>query len=178
MKNLVIISMLFLSSSTFALEINDHSRDGGNISQGQLQGQIQGQGQAQSTMVDVSNRISNDVRTAASAYVATNNASVAGGGAAVATGGGVNIDMPAGVAAFGLGSMYPSAPCMGTSQLGGGNPFFNIGVGTSWESTECQIRETARSFSGMGKTEDAIAVLCASSYAAVAPSCIKAQAKE
>lgn len=76
------------------------------------------------------------------------------------------------VAALSLGSLYPSAPCMGTSNFGGGNPFFNIGGGTSWESSECNIRETARSFSGLGLTADALAILCTSEHAKAAPSCI------
>jgi len=141
----------------------------------------------------ISNRIDNDVRSSAAAFVASanvndnrnananNSSAYAAGGTSLAQSGGsssgVNfaVNYPAQVAALGLGSLYPSAPCMGTSQLGGGNPFFNIGVGSSWESTECNIRETARSFSGMGKMEDALAVLCASPYAAVAPSCIARQ---
>lgn len=127
----------------------------------------------QAVGVDVSNRISNDTRAAATSFANSQSISQGGLGQAVAAGGGVSLTVPAGVAAVGLGGLYPSAPCMGTSNIGGGNPFFNIAVGTSWESKECQIRETARSFAAVGLNNDAIAILCSSEYAAVAPSCAK-----
>lgn len=153
----------------------------------------------------VSNRISNDVRNTAVAFAnsrASSSAlsgSVSGatggtggqggfgsGGASTSTSSGGSIgsvtssityEKP--VAALSLGSLYPSAPCMGTSNFGGGNPFFNIGGGTSWESSECNIRETARSFSGLGLTADALAILCTSEHAKAAPSCVAlAKARE
>ncbi len=156
----------------------------------------------------VSNRISNDVRNTAVAFANSRASSSAvsssmsgatggtggqggqggfgAGGASTSTSSGGSIgsvtssityEKP--VAALSLGSLYPSAPCMGTSNFGGGNPFFNIGGGTSWESSECNIRETARSFSGLGLTADALAILCTSEHAKAAPSCIAlAKAKE
>ena len=134
--------------------------------------------------------ISNDSRASALAYSASQSnaeskstayggygVAVAGGGSASGGASGaansLTIEYPQQVAGVALGSLYPSAPCMGTSNVGGGNPFFNIAVGTSWESKECQIRETARSFSAVGLTNDAIAILCSSEYAAMAPSCAK-----
>ena len=69
------------------------------------------------------------------------------------------------------GAVYPTAPCMGSSQVGGAGVGFGFSVGTSWTDEECGIRETARSFSGMGLKDDALAVLCTSKYAAAAPSC-------
>jgi hypothetical protein len=72
-----------------------------------------------------------------------------------------------------LAAMYPSANCHGTTTVGGSGVGFGIGFGTSWEDSECQIRETARSFSGLGLKDDAVSVLCTSKYAAAAPSCPK-----
>jgi hypothetical protein len=73
------------------------------------------------------------------------------------------------------GSVYPTAPCMGSSQVGAAGIGFGVSVGTSWTDDECGIRETARSFSGMGLSTDALAILCTSKYAAAAPSCGKAK---
>jgi hypothetical protein len=71
------------------------------------------------------------------------------------------------------GSVYPTAPCMGSSQVGAAGIGFGVSVGTSWTDDECGIRETARSFSGMSLPADALAILCTSKYAAAAPSCGK-----
>lgn len=68
-------------------------------------------------------------------------------------------------------NVYPTSPCMGSSSIGGAGVGFGISFGTSWESTECQLRETSRSFASMGMKEDAIAILCTSEYAKNAPSC-------
>lgn len=75
-----------------------------------------------------------------------------------------------------IGGLYPSSPCMGTSNAGGSGPGFSIAVGTSWKDDDCGVRETARSFAGMGMNADALAVLCSSQYAKAAPSCAKAEA--
>ena len=68
-------------------------------------------------------------------------------------------------------NVYPTSPCMGSSSIGSAGVGFGISFGTSWESTECQLRETSRSFASMGMKEDAIAILCTSEYAKNAPSC-------
>lgn len=68
-------------------------------------------------------------------------------------------------------NVYPTSPCMGSSSIGGAGVGFGISFGTSWESEECQLRETSRSFANMGMKEDAIAILCTSEYAKNAPSC-------
>lgn len=132
--------------------------------------------------------ISNDSRASALAYSASQSnaesrstayggygVAVAGGGSASGGASGaansLTIEYPKQVGAIGLGSLYPTAPCMGTSNLGGGNGFFSIGVGSSWTDDECGIRETARSFSGLGLKDDAVSVLCSSKYAAIAPIC-------
>ena len=68
-------------------------------------------------------------------------------------------------------NVYPTSPCMGSSSIGGAGVGFGISFGTSWESEECQLRETSRSFANMGMKEDAISILCTSEYAKNAPSC-------
>ena len=73
-----------------------------------------------------------------------------------------------------LGGLYPSAPCMGTSNIGGSGPGFSLGIGTSWTDKNCQIMETSR----LAPTDaDKVAVWCQSEFAANAPSC-KAAAKK
>ena len=69
------------------------------------------------------------------------------------------------------GSVYPTAPCMGSSQVGAAGIGFGVSFGTAWESEECMIGETARGFEQAGYREDAMAVRCQGKYAAVAPSC-------
>jgi hypothetical protein len=69
------------------------------------------------------------------------------------------------------GSVYPTAPCMGSSQAGAAGVGFGVSFGSSWTDDECGIRETARSFAGMDLKQDALAILCTSKYAAAAPSC-------
>ena len=76
------------------------------------------------------------------------------------------------------GNVYPTAPCMGSSTIGGAGVGFGLSVGSSWTDDECGIRETSRSFCGLGKADDALKVLCTSKYAAAAPSCAGAVAKE
>lgn len=70
-------------------------------------------------------------------------------------------------------NVYPTSPCMGSSSMGGAGVGFGISFGTSWKDDDCGVRETARSFAGMGMKEDALAVLCSSEYAKSAPSCKK-----
>jgi len=74
-----------------------------------------------------------------------------------------------------LGGLYPSAPCMGTSNIGGSGPGFSLGIGTSWTDKNCQIMETSR----LAPTDaDKISVWCQSEFAANAPSCKKAKQAE
>lgn len=61
-------------------------------------------------------------------------------------------------------------PCI--YKVGGAGVGFGFSVGTSWKDDECGIRETSRSFSGLGLKEDALAVLCTSEYAKAAPACV------
>ena len=71
-----------------------------------------------------------------------------------------------------LSNIAPTAPCMGGTSVGGTGAGFSIGIGTTWKDGDCSLRETARSFAGLGLAQDAIAILCASEYASAAPSCI------
>jgi len=123
----------------------------------------------QATSVDVSNRISNDTRAAAQSYAA------GGVGQAVSGGSQSNVDFnitsPKNTPSVFSGNVYPTAPCMGSSTVGGAGVGFGFSVGSSWTDDECGIRETSRSFSGLGKADDALKVLCTSKYAAAAPSC-------
>lgn len=65
-----------------------------------------------------------------------------------------------------------TSPCMGSTSLGGSGVGFGFSAGTTWHDKDCTIRETARSFAGMGMNTDAIAILCSSDYSAAAPSCV------
>ena len=145
--------------------------------------------------------ITNDVRANALASVSSYNeskstslgvgiggSSISQGGAASASSGGnsqsVSIHESEGVRYSGSyevknvpnvysGDIHPTSPCMGSSSVGGAGVGFGFSFGSSWTDDECGIRETARSFSGMGLKEDALAVLCSSKYASVAPACKK-----
>jgi hypothetical protein len=143
----------------------------------------------QAVGVDVSNRITNDTRSAATSFAAGGQ-SFAAGGTAVSGGGqgGIgysasggstsnvdfNITSPKNTPAVFSGNVYPTAPCMGSSTVGGAGVGFGFSVGSSWTDDECGIRETSRSFSGLGRGDDALKVLCTSKYAAAAPSCAQA----
>ena len=75
-------------------------------------------------------------------------------------------------------TIYPTAPCMGSSSAGGQGLHFGVSFGTSWTDTECQINETARNFEQAGEHTDAMAVRCQGKYAAAAPSCQALRAKK
>ena len=202
MKRILLIAAAVFTTSAFATTIGNppgaSQTQGQN--QGQAQGQLQGQGQAQFTNVDVSNRISNDVRSNAAAFAGGGDAkssSYSAGGSAKSNSGGNTLSnggnsltvnaapIPTqtttrieqsdytvkNVPSVFSGNVYPTAPCMGSSTVGGAGVGFGFSVGTSWKDDECGIRETSRSFSGLGLKEDALKVLCTSAYAAAAPSC-------
>lgn len=201
MKKLLLAAFMLVASSAFATSLlptpNVNAQD---QNQGQAQGQGQLQGQAQS--VNVSNRISNDVRANANAFAAaqanakSNAQNLTTTDVRNNTGGNsltVNeAPIPAvtsntttyggeytvkNVPAVVTGNVYPTAPCMGSSAVGGSGIGFGFSIGTSWKDDECGIRETARSFNGLGLKEDALKVLCTSAYAAAAPSCGGAKGK-
>lgn len=68
-------------------------------------------------------------------------------------------------------NILPTSPCMGSTSIGVGVTGFGISGGSSWKDEDCGYRETARVFLQAGMPKDGIAVLCASPYAAEAPSC-------
>ena len=188
MKRITLAVLFLLSGSAFAA-FDDNST---NQTQGQIQGQAQGQ--AQFTNVDVSNRISNDVRSNAAAFAGGGDAksvSQSSSGGNTLSNGGNSLTVNAApiptqtttrieqsdytvknVPSVFSGNVYPTAPCMGSSTVGGAGVGFGFSVGTSWKDDECGIRETSRSFSGLGLKEDALAVLCTSEYAKAAPACV------
>jgi hypothetical protein len=192
MKNLLIVVLAFFSLSAAAAVIGPDQvqgqQQGQGQAQGQLQGQAQGQGQAQFSNADS--------RSRAQAYAAALTRSEANNSQSLNVTpapvtltvneakipentrneqvGTVNVRSVPNV--FG-GNVYPTAPCMGSSTVGAAALGWGASVGTSWADHECGKRETARSFQNLGLTSDAVAVLCSSEYAAVAPACQKAQPK-
>jgi len=69
-------------------------------------------------------------------------------------------------------TVFPTAPCMGSSSIGGGAAVFSFSGGTSWTSEECMILETARGFDQAGYADDGLSVRCQGKYAKSAPSCV------
>ena len=201
MKKFFAIIITLFATSAFALGLgNDNpggtataiQNQGQNQQQGQAQGQLQGQGQAQFTNVDVSNRISNDVRANAAAFAGAASQSKSHSDANANSGGNTQSVTVTdsgqmqysgkyevrNVPSVFSGNVYPTAPCMGSSSIGGAGVGFGFSIGSSWTDDECGIRETSRSFNGLGLKEDAIKVLCTSKYAAAAPVCAVATKEE
>jgi hypothetical protein len=144
--------------------------------QGQAQGQLQGQGQAQGLInlnsTDVSNRISNDVRNTALNYANAGAGSVAGASSGGSTSNvDFNITSPKNTPAVFSGNVYPTTNCAHSATVGGAGVGFGFSIGGSYLDDECSLRETARSFQLLNMVSDAVAVLCASKYAAAAPAC-------
>jgi hypothetical protein len=181
-KNLFILVAAFLCTSAFAF--GDQGQAQGQA-QGQLQGQAQAQGQGQAQLANA------DSRSRAQAYAAALSRSQANNSQTLSvTPAPVSLTVneapiPANTRqeihqdtlnvrsvpnVFG-GNVYPTAPCMGSSTVGAAALGWGASVGTSWSDHECGKRETARSFQNLGLTADAVAVLCSSEYAAVAPVC-------
>lgn len=76
-------------------------------------------------------------------------------------------------------TVFPTAPCMGSTSGGVTGTLISISGGSSWESKECMILETARNFEQAGAVVDAMHVRCQGKYAKIAPSCIAlAEGKE
>jgi hypothetical protein len=169
MKHILVAFLCLFATSSFAVGI-------GNDNPGTVGGNS-------TNMNSVSNRISAETRSAATSFAA-GGVGVGQGGVGQAVSGGstsnvdFNITSPKNTPAVFSGNVYPTSPCMGSSTVGGAGVGFGFSVGSSWTDDECGIRETARSFAGMGMKEDSLAVLCTSKYAAAAPSCPKHVAKE
>ena len=155
--------------------------------QAQAQGQLQGQGQAQFTNVDVSNRISNDVRTNAAAFAGSASQSGAKSNSDAKSFSGGNVQNVLvtdsgkleysgkyevkNVPSVFSGNVYPTTNCAHSTQVGAAGGGFGLSFGTSHLDEECSLRETARSFNSMGLQNDALHVLCSSRFSASAPSC-------
>jgi hypothetical protein len=176
---LLIAALAFFATSAFAVGIgNDNPPGGGGgvqaqnqgQAQGQIQGQAQGQGQAQFSNADSRSRALASVYVAPADVSLTVNEAEIPANTRLEQAGKVEIRNVPNV--FG-GNVYPTAPCMGSSTIGGAGVGFGVSIGSSWTDDECGIRETARSFNTMGMKEDAVKVLCASKYAAAAPACQK-----
>jgi len=164
MKSLFLILALF-ASNAFALGWGND-----NPSSNSTQTNLQAVG------VDVSNRIANDTRAAASSFAA-GGAGVGQGGVGQAVSGGsnsnvdFNITSPKNTPAVFSGNVYPTTNCAHSATVGGAGVGFGFSIGGSYLDDECSLRETARSFQLLNMVSDAIAVLCASKYAAAAPAC-------
>lgn len=169
-----IVVGLSYSCSAKAVGIGNDNPPGYGGDQTLVQGQIQAQ--------SVSNRISNESRASAKTYV-TNNLSAPAAQPVNVT---YNEAQPLAVTRQEIaqdtltvrsvpnvfsGNTYPTAPCMGSTNIGAAAIGWGASIGTSWADHECGKRETARSFHLLGLPQDALAVLCSSEYAAVAPSC-------
>jgi hypothetical protein len=186
MKNLLVVVLAFLSTSAFATGPlnNNEQGQGQGQAQGQIQGQAQGQGQVQFSNADsraraqayagalsrseANNSQSLNVTPAPVTSTLTVNEAKIPENTRNEQVGTVNVRSVPNV--FG-GNVYPTAPCMGSSTVGAAALGWGASVGTSWSDHECGKRETARSFQNLGLTTDAVAVLCSSEYAAVAPVC-------
>lgn len=68
-------------------------------------------------------------------------------------------------------TIFPTAPCMGSSSVGASGTLFSISGGTTWTSEECMILETARSFDQAGDSASGTAVRCQGKWAKIAPAC-------
>lgn len=185
----ILISSLFVAqANAIGIGNDNHPSTGGDIKNTNtaVAGANATAGAAAIVGVGVSNRISNDTRVNAANFVTTNNPSSSNSNSGgntltvneapipantrVEQAGKVEVKSVPNVFA---GNVYPTAPCMGSSTVGAAAMGWGASVGTSWSDHECGKRETARSFQNMGMTEDALAILCSSEYAAVAPSCKK-----
>lgn len=177
---LVFLILAFFAAPAFAVGIgndNPPGGGGGNQLQMQTQGQIQGQAQsanadsrarAQAYAASLSRAEANNSVTTAPVSLTVNEAAPPAYTTQHIEQGTLNVRSVPNVFA---GNVYPTAPCMGSSTVGAAALGWGASVGTSWADDECGVRETARSFQNLGLTTDAIAVLCSSKYAAVAPIC-------
>lgn len=188
MKKIIsLIAAATLATSAFAgafVPENVNTNTNSNLAsanQGQQQGQAQLQGQAQgqqqTNVIGINNRIDNEVRTNAASFASSNSGgnkqsvTVTDSGQMHYSGSYEVKNVPTAIAP----TVYPTSPCMGSTSAGASGVGFGVSFGSSWTDDECGIRETARSFAGMQLKEDALAILCSSKYAAVAPACKKAE---
>lgn len=74
-------------------------------------------------------------------------------------------DIPDNTPDVSLGSLFPSADCMGAANFGGSVAGFGVGGGKTYVNVDCEKRETARSFAAFGRYVEAIMLLCATQAA-------------
>ena len=187
MKKVILFCLALFASAAFATE---RQPTGGDATAVAGASAVAGAAALNNTNVSVSNRISNDVRANASAFQAQAQKQSQVQAASANSGGNsltVNeAPIPAvtsntttyggeytvkNVPAVFSGNVYPTAPCMGSSTVGGAGVGFGFSIGSSWTDDECGIRETSRSFNALGLKDDAVRVLCTSKYAATAVAC-------
>lgn len=143
------------------------------------QGQQQGQGQAQAINNSGNSAVKNSGNSASSSSIknsgnsssssenTNNNASNADVDVTVQASKSYRPPVNSAIAP----TIFPTAPCMGSSSLGGSATLISLSGGTSWTSDECMILETARSFDQAGYAADGLAVRCQGKWAKSAPSC-------
>ena len=152
--------------------------------QGQAQGQLQGQGQFSINKNSIGTGFGNFSPKSSSnsaAAAASSSKSVSGAGAvsgAVSGGNSLTVNeaaIPAdttveikNVPNVYAPNIYPSAPCMGSSSVGGSGVGFGLSFGTSWVDEECQKMEASRN---APTPADKIFVWCQSKFASGSPSC-------
>lgn len=68
-------------------------------------------------------------------------------------------------------NIFPTAPCMGASSLGGAVAGFGIGGGTSWIAENCEHRENARLLHAMNDVPNAKIAMCMQSTMTEHPMC-------
>jgi len=161
-KLLVICTTLFMSFPTFAIGLgNDNPSNIGGITT---------QENTQTTVLSNHNSLVGETSSTAKSTSSTSSnqtvSSTLGGGTL-----NYNNKTEKNTPSVVMSNIMPTAPCMGSSSVGGSGVGFGISVGSSWTDNDCTKRETARSFAALGLNEDAVAILCSSEAAAVAPSC-------
>lgn len=160
---LVFIFLLWTISAAQATGNNNNSGDDQQQDQHQGQGQHQGQDQTQSTNVNVQ----------------VGGGSDANGNAvpmATAAGGSLTFNQAArpdditirNTASANMPNLTSTAPCVVSGSLGVGAAGFNIGGGKTKIDPECNIRETARTFAGLGEVGLALVIACTSEVAKAA----------
>jgi hypothetical protein len=172
MKRILLAFLCLFATSAFAIGIgNDNpSTLGGDVTNVSANTNLNAN--------SVSNRISNEVRNNALSFAAGGvGVGMGQGGVGQAVSGGstsnvdFNITSPKNTPAVFSGNVYPTTNCAHSATVGGAGVGFGFSIGGSYLDDECSLRETARSFQLLNMVSDAVAVLCASKYAAAAPAC-------
>ena len=140
------------------------NRNQNSNSQGQWQGQSQYQQQGQSQSSRNTNRNSNQA---------------VGVGVGVGTGGDAAQGQSASISndtsnprqappASAPNLVAAPETCMGSSAVGASTPFGGVSIGTTYKSTDCELRMFARSLQALGQPEAALALLAQNANVAAA----------